>query len=266
MPAERGVDRLRDLARLHLHDRIRERRRVGGRHGGSEAAGVLLDARIDRDLLGQSEEVLLRRARRGHLRVDIVGLRPGLDQDVVHLHGRVVREAGLVLLPQGGIRELVGGDGALNVAEQQDPLRQVVQVGPRQVMRGQRGVHRLLTQAGVELRDGLLHLRVGHRDVVRGRVHGDEVLLDQVREREPRARRVRGFVAVDGSARLLVQASQEPEDVLLMGELGVGDVGRAQRGRRRLGAAARGEHEQGHAERDEQAGAEAGSGSHEPRV
>ena len=94
-------------------DRIRERRRVGGRHGGAEAAGVLLDARIDRDLLRQIEEVLLRRARRRDLRVDILGLRLGLHQDVVHLHGGVVREAGLVLLPQVGVGELVRGDGAL---------------------------------------------------------------------------------------------------------------------------------------------------------
>ena len=72
----------------------------------------------------------------------------------------------------------------------------------------------------------------------------DEVLLDQVREREPRRTPPSAVsLPVDGSARLLVEAGQESEDVLLMGELRVGDVGRAQRGRGRLGAAARGEHD-----------------------
>ena len=145
-------------------------------------------------------------------------------------------------------------------------MREVREVGARQIVRLQLVVDRLLPEAVVQLGDRLRDLGVGHLDVVVLCVDRDEVLLDQVRERESSARRLRRLIALHGPARLLVQTGQETEDILFMRELRVGDVDTPQRGRGRLGAAARGEQRKAERERDRRDGTESGTGSHEQRV
>ncbi len=108
-------------------------------------------------------------------------------------------------------------------------MREVRQVGARQVVGLQLVVDRLLPEAVVQLRDRLRDLGVGHLDVVVLRVDRHEMLLDQVREREPSAGGLLGLVAVRGPARLLVQAGQEAEDVLFVRELRVGHIDAAER-------------------------------------
>ena len=261
-----GLDGLRDLAGLQRDRGRPELRHVRGGHGRTQAAGVLLGGRVDGDLLREVQEVLLGGAGARDLRVDVVGLGLRLHEDVVHLHGRVAREVVLVLLAEIGLRRGVGGDGRLHRAEQQDPVRQVRQVGARQVVGLQLVVDRLLPEAVVQLRDRVRDLGVGHLDVVVLRVDRHEMLLDQVREREPRAGRLFGLVAVHGPARLLVEAREEAEDILLMRELRIRHVDAAQRRGGSRGAAARGEQRQAERERDGRDGTGSGTGSHEQRV
>ena len=59
-------------------------------------------------------------------------------------------------------------------------MREVREVGARQIVRLQLIVDRLLPEVVVQLGDRLLDLDIGDLDVVGICVHRDEVLLDQV--------------------------------------------------------------------------------------
>jgi len=182
----------------------------------------------------------------------------GVDQDVQGLDGREPQDLVVVDLLKLLVAELLLGDGALHRLEQQDLVGQPLEIGAREVELLELGVDRVGGELLVEVRDDVIDLGRLDRDVVRLGVVRDERALDHVAEREPVAH---GFLRVTLGRRpaafLLVQRGEEREQLRVLGELLIGDVGLADGGgRRRAGAAGREERggDHGHGDEAERSG------------